>query len=57
MLPEPHTVDEAVTWNEGYRSYPGRSARNAPDKRHQRNVTGVSGIGLVTPLLPDCEQI
>lgn len=27
MLPESRTVNEAATWNEGYRSYPGRSHR------------------------------
>ena len=33
ILPEPRGVNAAVTWDEGYRSYPGRSAGYAPDKR------------------------
>ena len=39
MLPEPHTVNEAVTRNEGYRSYPGRSCRREVGKNPNAAVT------------------
>ena len=35
---EPCSVNATVTWDEGYRSYPGRSARYAPNKRDAKTT-------------------
>ncbi len=42
--PKSYAVNATVTRNEGYRSYPRRSVRNAPDKREQKIPTGVTHI-------------
>ena len=38
ILPEPRGVNAAVTWDEGYRSYPGRSAGYASGKRDAKTT-------------------
>lgn len=38
-------VNATAARNEGHCSYPGRSARYAPDKRRERIATGVTHVG------------